>query len=119
MVTHQTQKCKQNSVPNKGNKRYIFTDNFYTRHKLAKKILVASEYETVSIGTVRANFIDLLYKPMVQSAMNELSNKPRVRWRLVTVPSKTTGTVTNRDTTTDCCGYIVWKDNKTIIFYTN
>ena len=100
-------------------KHYLFTDNFYTRHKLAYIILCSTEYETVSIGTVRSNFVDKEFKKDVEQAMLILCSQKRGSWTLVTVPSATSDRVDYRVVSAEHEGYIIWKDRNPVIFYTN
>ena len=58
-VGHMTLKMK-NTSPEK--KRYLFCDNFYTRHKFGNAINKLSDGDIKITGTIRFNFIEPINK---------------------------------------------------------
>ncbi|HEY9301516.1 MAG TPA: hypothetical protein VIQ31_35160, partial [Phormidium sp.] len=68
-----------------GNKRVFFTDNFYTRHVIAKELDRITDGKAKLIGTVRFNNIEKLSKAHVMKATKLLEDKPRGHWMLVQV----------------------------------
>lgn len=58
-------------------KRYIFCDNFYTRHVLARKILKFTDNEICMIGTIRFNLVDGGNRPTLKKALSQMSDKGR------------------------------------------
>ena len=71
-TVHPSKVLPQKAVENVGQKRYLFCDNFYTRHNFAYALLVATDYETVTIGTVHSNYVHRAFKSNVQKVMEEL-----------------------------------------------
>ena len=65
---------KASYLENKGCKQWIFTDNFYTRHVLAKKILQFSDQEICMTGTVRFNLVDAINRPALKEAIDTITN---------------------------------------------
>ena len=66
-------------------KRYLITDNFYTRHNLAKCISGFTDGEVHIIGTVIFSYIEACNKHNVKLGLDSLENKPRGAWILVAV----------------------------------
>ena len=96
--------------------RYLFVDNYYTRHIFSEKLYSLSNGEIFTTGTVRYHFVGTDDKVNVDRALKLLApeNVPRCSWYLVGVHdhTKPRGKALN-------CGYVVYKDNKLCIFYSN
>ena len=75
-IGHMTQKLPSCDLPFKLNCRYVFMDNFYTRHKLAMTISKFSDNYIKVIGTVHGNFIDGATRENVMKAVADLKDKP-------------------------------------------
>lgn len=77
-IAHQTQPSPQRTG------RLLVTDNFYTRHLLAKQIQQLTDNEVNLLGTVRFNNIDSLKSKNVKDAVETLKRKyvPRGHWYL-------------------------------------
>ena len=97
-------------------KRIVFMDNFYTRHVLGKQIKSLTNDEIRIIGTVRMNFVDKLNKPNVKKAYEMVEKMVHGSWLLVQCfdsgPDGDPQVSTN-------CGYLVFKDKKVVVFYSN
>jgi len=131
MMGHQTANKKQ---PN-GGKRYFFCDNYYTRHTLAAKLSQFTDGEAFIIGTVKFPNIDATNRYYVSQAVEKLKNASRGDWLLVQAfnkhpdydhrrnehrrQSNQTPFVPPLELRSEKAGYIVFKDSKVVIFYTN
>ena len=129
---HQTQKSPSG-------KRVVFMDNFYTRHPLAQTIEKLTSDEIKVIGTIKLSNVDGVNMQRLQNAKKTIEDMPRGSWVLLqclTVqknkPTKATKYKKNKTTSTrkekdkreslvvaPNAGYIVYKDSKIVIFYTN
>ena len=56
-VSHTTHKMRAIDIDNKRKHRYLYCDNFYTPHKLAKAIDTFTDGEMKVTGTIRLNFV--------------------------------------------------------------
>jgi hypothetical protein len=138
MMAHQTANCKQPS----GGKRYFFCDNYYTRHTLACALREFTDGEAHMIGTVKFTNVDATNRYYLSKAIELLKDKERGAWALVraynkhadydrlrnshasqqrriATSSQRTTFVPPLDNIADRSGYIVFKDSKVVIFYTN
>ena len=106
-MLHQTQK-----QPDPLGKRNIFMDNFYKGHTLAEKVKALSNDEICISGTCHLNVIDKVNKVGVKQAIDLLRDKQRGSWALVHVFNAPIDMAAN-------CGYIVYKDQKDVVFYSN
>lgn len=135
-MAHQTK-----AFPDPSGKRIFFTDNFYTRHNLAHSLKVITDGEARMIGTVRFSNVDCTNRYFLQKAIEDIDGKPRGSWCLVRAYdehpelSKLQRQHQNRnkdkgqtekqkfipptDLVASNAGYIVFKDSKVVIFYTN
>ena len=77
-MAHQTKHLQDPS-----GKRLIVTDNFYTRHVLARHTEILSDGEIKMIGTVKFNNIDGINHPLVKEAIEKIQNCERGSWILV------------------------------------
>ena len=77
-----TQQCCWDS---NGDERLFFTDNFYTRHVLAKELRRITDNKASLIGTIRANNVEKGSKKYVEEAMKMLEDAPQGSWKLVQV----------------------------------
>lgn len=142
-IGHMTKKLKSNDVYSVLNKRHIFMDNFYTRHTLALDLAKFSDGDICIIGTVKGNLIDAINRPNIIKALAQLAQAPRNHWKLVRAhevvkkpKSKKRKGCTQKNTLdayltstkskeaepssiSEKAGYIIWKDKKRVIFYTN
>jgi hypothetical protein len=131
MMGHQTANKKQ---PN-GGKRYFFSDNYYTRHTLASKLSQFTDGESFLIGTVKFPNIDATNRYYVSQAVEKLKNASRGEWMLVQAfnkhpdydrlhdahrrQSNQAPFIPPLELRSEKAGYIVFKDSKVVIFYTN
>jgi hypothetical protein len=111
-MAHQTKK-----LPDPSGKRSIFMDNFYTRHNLAEKVKVLTDGEIHITGTCRLNVINKANKVGVKKGIDMLKDKPRGTWVLVRACNPPLEN--NTEVVAPNCGYVVFKDRKDVIFYTN
>ena len=96
--------------------RHLYVDNYYTRHVFAEKLHSLTNSEIFTTGTVRYSYVGTDDKKYVDKVLKLLSpdNIPRSSWYLVAVHDHK-----NPRSKALNCGYIVYKDNKLVIFYTN
>ena len=109
-LAHQTKK-----QPDPSGKWSVFMDNFYTRHNLGEKVKQLTNGEIHIMGTCRLNVIQSKNKIGVKKAIDMLKNQERGTWALV----RAFNSQTEDDDVAPNCGYIVFKDRKDVIFYTN
>ena len=57
-IGHMTMQAKSSSVNNNASHRYVFCDNFYTRHTLATAIDTITDGEVKVTGTIRTNYVE-------------------------------------------------------------
>jgi len=134
------QQCKRWKQPN-GLKRYFFTDNFYTRHVVASTLKKFTDDAARIIGTVKFTNVDGTNRYHLSKAMEMLKDQPRGSWALVQVYDKNpdyerlrnqhaaqqkrvragdkSPFVPPLDRIADKAGFIVFKDSKIVLFYTN
>ena len=142
-IGHMAKKLKSNEVCSVLNKRHVFMDNFYTRHTLALDVAKFSDGDIHIIGTVKGNLIDAINRGNILKALAHLAEAPRNHWNLVrahevvkkskskkrkgctqknTMDAYLTSSkskVEEASTTSKKSGFIIWKDKKRVIFYTN
>ncbi|KAE9332458.1 hypothetical protein PR003_g14511 [Phytophthora rubi] len=135
MVGHQSKMFRSPS-----GYRFVVSDNFYTRHTFAKAILAFTDGEVRTTGTVRLNVIGEWNKPAVEDSVRRVAEAARGEWEFVTVVDLEPGTKKKevdhdkaqkqlpkalRSTyqpilqLADRSGYIIYKDCKVVIFYSN
>ena len=136
MCAHQTK-----LAPDPSGKRLFFCDNFYTRHVLAKCLKRMTDGEARVIGTVKFTNVDATNRFFLTQAIQQLKDADRGSWKLVCAYDKAdnldelrrkhtnvmrkkpakqrTPFVPPRNKVADKAAYIVWKDKKIVIFYTN
>lgn len=127
--------------PDPSGKRVFFTDNFYTRHTLAKELQGITDNEARLIGTVKFTNVDATNRKHLSEAMSMLKDAPRGSWCLVRAYDKIpdleklrrkhvaaekkkpanqrTQFVAPTELVAENAGYIFWKDSKLVVFYTN
>jgi hypothetical protein len=137
MMGHQTKSFKQQD----GAKRYFFTDNYYTRHIVATTLKKFTDNEARIIGTVKFTNVDGTNRYHLSKAMELMKDMPRGSWALVQCfdkhpdyermrsqhasqqrrvrASDRTPFVPPLSNAADRVGYIVFKDSKVVIFYSN
>ena len=71
-------------------KRVFFTDNFYTRHILAK-VLKITDGEARICGTVKYTNVDATNRTYLLKGIEELKDAPRGSWKLIQAFDKVTG----------------------------
>jgi len=79
---------KKSTFESSGKHRYLYLDNYYTRHSLAKKMKYLTGEEILTTGTVKSNLIDPLSKRDVQKGIKLLNNSDKYKrgsWLLVAV----------------------------------
>ena len=117
------------------NKRYFFTDNFYTRHILAHKMYEFADKDVHLIGTVKFTNVDATNRYYLSQAMERMKDTARGSWCLVQAYHKhpdyerrrnahrqsrsRTPFIPPLDNPAEKAGYIVFKDSKLVLFYTN
>ncbi|RLN74357.1 hypothetical protein BBJ28_00008624 [Nothophytophthora sp. Chile5] len=135
MMGHQTLQLQD---PN--GRRLIVSDNYYTRHILARALLVLTDGEVRTIGTCRMNYVDRWNKPSVVEAVQSMKGKPRGSWTLVAAvdaepdwvrkevahkkkqkdkPASQRAEYDAHLTISPHAGYVVFNDNKVVVIYTN
>jgi len=137
MMAHQVKTYQQ---PN-GGKRYFFCDNYYTRHTIAKTLLQFTDGKAHIIGTVKFTNVDGTNRYYLSRAIETLKDASRGSWAVVQVfnkhrnydqlrgqhaaqqrrvPAKDrTPFVPPLDSVAERTGYIVFKDSKVVLFYSN
>jgi len=136
MMGHQTSSCKQPP----GTKRYFFCDNFYTRHNMVTLLHAFADKESYVIGTVKFTNVDATNRYYLSKGMQMLKDAARGTWCLVqachkhpdydklrnqhTAQRRRSGSASPSfipplDNKASKCGYIVFKDSKVVVFYTN
>ena len=127
--------------PDPSGKRVFFTDNFYTHHTLAKELQAITDNEAKLIGTLKFTNVDATNRRYLSEAIAMMKDAPRGSWCLVCaydkIPDleklrrkhadaekKTTATqrtqfVAPTELVAKNAGYIVWKDSKLVVLYTN
>ena len=75
MMGHPTRKKSLSQIPGCGEKRWYFTDTYYTRHTLAKKLKDFTDGEAHMIGTCKMNIIDSANKDNVREAVRIIAKK--------------------------------------------
>lgn len=138
-ILQMAQQTKQ--FPDPSGKRLFFTDNFYTRHTLAEVLKRITDGEARLCGTVKFSNVDATNRHYLTTAIALMKDSTRGDWKLVRAynklpdleklkrqhaalqkrlpMAKKTPFVAPHDNIADNAGYIVWKDSKIVIFYTN
>ena len=99
-------------------KRLVVMDNFYTGHLLARQVAKTSDDEIRILGTVRLSNIDGCNRKYLKEAIDTLGEKPRFSWLLVQAFDRQS--LRDREgILAKNCGFVVFKDRKIIIFYSN
>ena len=136
MMAYQTKLAPQ---PN--GKRIFFTDNFYTRHTLAKVLKDITDGEARLIGTVKYTNVDATNRTYLVEGIASMKDAPRGSWKLIQAFDKVADLdkirrkhateqkklpvaqrvafVAPKDNVAENAGYIIWKDSKVVIFYCN
>ena len=122
--------------------RVFFMDNFYTRHTLAQGLKQMTDGEAKIIGTVKFTNIDSTNRRYVAEGVTKLKDCARGSWSVIRAHDKhpdldklrrrhdaeqkkkkrkksRTQFVPPCDLVVENAGYIVWRDTKVVIFYTN
>ena len=99
--------------------RHLYVDNFYTRHVFAEKLYSLTNGEIFTTGTVRYKYVGKEDKCNVDKVLKLLApdNVPRWTWYLVGVHDHTV--LTKPKSKAKNCGYVIYKDNKNVIVYSN
>ena len=135
-MSHQTKLHKDPS-----GKRIFFTDNFYTRHVLAKELKRMTDNEARMIGIIKFTNVDATNRKFLSEAMLSMKDAERGSWCLVRAYDKVHNLeelrkkhlVTERkkksrdrkqfdpptELVSENARYIIWKGSKLVIFYTN
>jgi hypothetical protein len=129
------------AFPDPSRKRVHFMDNFYTRHSLAKALSCMTDGEARVIGTVKLTNVDGLNRHYLSEAVQQIKEATRGTWCLVKAVDSTKTLTTLRkkhmemqrkrptservpflptdEHAADRAGYIIWKDTKVVVFYSN
>ncbi|POM69273.1 LOW QUALITY PROTEIN: Hypothetical protein PHPALM_14459 [Phytophthora palmivora] len=118
--------------------RLVVSDNFYTRHTFAKAILAFTDGEVRTTRTVRLNLLDKFNKEAVEGAVQRVSEAERVGicrdggtgTRLEKARGRAPKSLKEpfevakikfvpRVQVSNRAGYIIYKDRKVVIFYSN
>lgn len=117
--------------------RLVACNNFYTRHSFATAVHEITEGKIRLVGTVRMNYLGPENSVAVKKVVAELKDAPRGTWKLVRAydppmtaaekraahaaarANKTSPVIVDVKTPADNAGYIMFKDSKVVIFYTN
>ena len=75
MMGHPKRKKPLTHIKGCGEKRWYFTDNYYTRHTLAKNLKDFTDGEAHTIGTCKLNIIDSANKDNVREAVRIIAKK--------------------------------------------
>ncbi|RLN93793.1 hypothetical protein BBJ28_00025481 [Nothophytophthora sp. Chile5] len=78
MMGHQTKLFQS-----RDGRRLMVSDNFYTRHLLAKALLKFTDGEVRTLGTVRLNLVDKWNKVKLTEATKRVEGMDRGSWELV------------------------------------
>lgn len=122
-------------------KRVVFTDNFYTRHVLASELYQITDGKVRLTGTVKYTNVDAINRIHFNSAIQTMKDAQRGHWILVQAFDKSkhvekmrqkhnsemkklaiaqrVAFVPPHESIANCAGYIVWRDSKVVVFYTN
>ena len=122
-------------------RRVVFIDSFYTRHQLGEVVKKLTDNKTKIYGTQKFNLIDATNRTYVKKAMSMVEKLERGSWALVraydkvddldklrrehnklqkNLPSNERKPFTPPTSqVADKAGYIIFKDKKIVIFYTN
>ena len=135
MLSHQTK-----SYQSPTEHRVVVCDNFYTRHSFAKLLKLLTDGEIRILGTMRFNYVDKWSKSIIKESIKRVSNADRGTWELITAVDVTPEYEQSYETyqrqinrlpiahrspfpleppLSENAGYIIFKDKKTVIFYTN
>ena len=119
----------------------FYCDNYYTRHSLASELKRITDGEARIIGTIKYNLVDSTNRLHLAKAMRMVEVQERGVWCLVRCynpvddleklkrewvkqekkkPEKKRKKIIapTRNIAEDC-GFLLWKDNKLVVFYTN
>lgn len=113
--------------------RLVVTDSFYTHHNLASQEKNITENEVLTLGTVCINTINGSNFPAVKKDVSVFTNFRRKAWLLCRAFHTPVGNwcdeggklviVANYQMiapfVAERCGYVVWKDKNTVVFYTS
>ena len=113
----------------------VFCDNFYTRSRLAEKLLELSDGDIKMTGTCKYSNIDSINRPIILECVELLKDKPRGSWILGRSYSYDRAYDALRKRSSDPAiksykvvpdrliqansGFIFFKDAKVVIFYSN
>lgn len=122
-------------------KRGTFCDDFYTRYTFASELKKITDGESQLCGTVKFTNVDGTNQPNLTQGISMLKDVPRGSWNLVCAhdkilnsevlrkahasehrrkpPGERTAFLVPTELAVENAGYIVWKDTKIVIFYTN
>ncbi|KAG6944004.1 hypothetical protein JG688_00017320 [Phytophthora aleatoria] len=120
MMGHQASR-----LPSPSGHRLLVTDNFYTRHALAKALSMFTDGETRMLGTMHENNVDSESKKLVAASIARVEAQPRGSWELVAILEGEPRYIQRKkDHSREMvfapnAGYIVFKDKKVVLFYTN
>jgi hypothetical protein len=120
--------------------RLTVSDNFYTRHTFAKALLALTDGEMHTTGIVRINLTGKWNKPAVEASVLRVAEAERGQWELIAagdlefdwkvketehqksrrrLPKAQRTEYQPSFTFEERLGYIVYKDRKVVIFYSN
>ena len=97
--------------PDPSGKRMFVMDSFYGRHKVADVTKIVTNGEARVICTMKLLFVNSGDKSLVKYVLNHIKKLSQGTWFLLWV---TVDGVIQKN-----CGYIVFKDKRPVLFYTN
>ena len=107
-----TQMAMQTYIkPDPSGKRMFVMDSFYGRHKVADVTKIVTNGEARVICTMKLLFVNSGDKSLVKYVLNHIKKLSQGIWFLLWV---TVDGVIQKN-----CGYIVFKDKRPVLFYTN
>ena len=129
-LVHQTKMYRPSS-----GYRVVFTDNFYTRPRLAKKLFEVSDGDIKMTGTCKYPNIDAINRPVFFECVKKLKDCPRGTWLLARTYDYNESYDKERKRSGDVAistylevpdiyiqdksGFVFFKDSKVVVFYSN
>jgi hypothetical protein len=106
----------------------IVMSNYYTRHSLVQAISTMSNKSIRILGTMQFNSVDSINRVHLKKAIEDIRESKRGTWKLVRAYDKSANWDKRQKDynaqhpehlKADKCGYMVLKDSKVVVFYTN
>ncbi|KAK1938774.1 hypothetical protein P3T76_008849 [Phytophthora citrophthora] len=128
------------AFPDPSSRRLLVSNNFYTRHNLARTLPTFTDGEMEMLGTVRIPLQGKWIGSELDAAKSRMDAASRGSWELIAainvppgweklqeahkraqkkLPPQQQTSYTPPITITNKAGYIVFRDKRTVVFYTN